>query len=462
MDSSLDPMDSSIDPVLSSLAPGLPEAPAVPEEPRGLTNPPLPTRSHLKPTAAKKSKSKITKVVNQEAKEKLADDVDKFLLDQEKKIVALATLHGVKREAVDKLINHKVNYTHSRAPNLANALVHHKTVEVNAGRAERDKYSLTEIRDMVRDDPKLQSLSTAEQDQMKEQLAEARVQKKTGTRVSVRSASQDVRHTFNHVNTAMHELSERTGTYCLMFMTRGHIEDSAQPGWYGSRDSFDFLADILHLNPWDIVIQFEQWACARSKAGKNLDTLPHVRADCTKLLLTGLRWAAQSRNVHMAYDDYDTNVVERYGCKLVGWTLKEFKSPSDIGAVVALRELRDALKSGTCKWVRLTKHEKAAHNLMLKERKTAGQVPEKKKRKERSDKGKTRPHTRKGASGSRDEETGEPPAKKSRGKGKGKGADTPSAVAAKSAAAASNKLPKSKAYVDSNSDTDETSGGESD
>ena len=62
-------------------------------------------------------------------------------------------------------------------------------------------------------------------------------------------------------------LAERIGSYGFAFITRGHVHDTAVPGWVESDDSINFLREVLDLDPLDIAAKFEQWACAK-KRGK--------------------------------------------------------------------------------------------------------------------------------------------------------------------------------------------------
>lgn len=88
----------------------------------------------------------------------------------------------------------------------------------------------------------------------------------------------------------------------------------------------------------------------------------------------------------MNYVNYDNQVVQKYQCKIIGWTFNKFISPFDINTVDDLRTLRDALRCGACFWVRMTKAEVSKHAADLVLRETAGEVIGK-KRKQRSDKG---------------------------------------------------------------------------
>jgi hypothetical protein len=91
----------------------------------------------------------------------------------------------------------------------------------------------------------------------------------------------------------------------------------------------------------------------------------------------------------MNYANYDTAIVERYKVKLTGWTYEKFVNPSHIGTMAEICKLRDALKSGTCHWVRLNAEQALAHSNALQERRTNGETIGRPRR-QRSDKGKSR------------------------------------------------------------------------
>jgi hypothetical protein len=96
------------------------------------------------------------------------------------------------------------------------------------------------------------------------------------------------------------------------------------------------------------------------------------------------------KNVGMSYVNYERDIVTRYKIKLIGWPpAVKFASPSEIGTVDDIRLLRQALIVGDCKWMVQTRRQQQAHLEALAARVAAGEVIGK-KRKQRSDKGKTR------------------------------------------------------------------------
>jgi hypothetical protein len=144
----------------------------------------------------------------------------------------------------------------------------------------------------------------------------------------------------------------------------------------------------------------------------------------------------------MNYANYDTQVIQKYQCKIIGWTFNKLVSPFDINTVDELRTLRDALRCGACFWVRMTKAEVSKHAADLVLREAAGEVIGK-KRKERSDKGikkglrAKRGVNDEGDSSDDDDEAG-PSKKKSRPQPKAKVKGTTTAKTGKKGKTASN------------------------
>ena len=94
----------------------------------------------------------------------------------------------------------------------------------------------------------------------------------------------------------------------------------------------------------------------------------------------------------MNYNNYNTAIVETYGLKLLGWpTSVPFTNPSNIGTIGEIHKLRDALKSGECRWKKMLKSERGAFNTDLDTCHAAGESV-KKPRKKCSDAGVSRKH----------------------------------------------------------------------
>jgi hypothetical protein len=170
--------------------------------------------------------------------------------------------------------------------------------------------------------------------------------------------------------------------------------------------------------------------------------------------------ASKVASAAMNYQNYDTQIILRLGVKLVGWTHHILVSPYEIYTIDDLRTLHDALVSGACFWMRLSKREITQHKADIEKRESMGEVV-RKKRKERSDKGVTKgPKKKQGQEADDDsDKEDEPeagPSKKrkvdEKRKGKGKVAATKKAKAAK----ARSQLPPSNEFISDTTDLEDS------
>jgi hypothetical protein len=92
------------------------------------------------------------------------------------------------------------------------------------------------------------------------------------------------------------------------------------------------------------------------------------------------------KKIEMNYINYETAIVQSHGVKLIGFPLVRFVNPSEVTNITDMRRLRNALRSGECKWVRLSQAELDAHAEALEVRRKDGEVVGK-PRKKRSDAG---------------------------------------------------------------------------
>jgi hypothetical protein len=92
----------------------------------------------------------------------------------------------------------------------------------------------------------------------------------------------------------------------------------------------------------------------------------------------------------MQYVQYHKEIVMRYSIALRGWTYPTFTNPSELStSLPPLQELLDAIKSGKCKFVKLTAEERQAEDEKYNEKIQSGEVVVK-VRATRKDKGKKR------------------------------------------------------------------------
>lgn len=79
----------------------------------------------------------------------------------------------------------------------------------------------------------------------------------------------------------------------------------------------------------------------------------------------------------MDYIYYKESIVLKYGIELIGWPLERFVNPSDLSSSLPiLTQVCDALKNGTCKWVKLSPADRKARKAAWDADVAAGKVVE--------------------------------------------------------------------------------------
>ncbi|EGO30687.1 hypothetical protein SERLADRAFT_404750 [Serpula lacrymans var. lacrymans S7.9] len=130
----------------------------------------------------------------------------------------------------------------------------------------------------------------------------------------------------------------------------------------------DFWEDVVGRDPDKLAMLFEQWACSRNQTVCKQEDLADCRQLCTRFCRSGLRSILKRKTKMPFHQDMP------------------FVNPSVIGTVLKICKLREARKTGSCHWVKLTQAQLQEHKAQLNEHGQAGEVL-KKKRKKKSDAG---------------------------------------------------------------------------
>ncbi|KAI5994767.1 hypothetical protein EDD15DRAFT_2165629 [Pisolithus albus] len=322
-----------------------------------------------------------------EAIRSLADEL-------EVKVQVIATTHNVTQEKVKKLLGGHKYYRNARSTQLANAIIHDKVHEVNEGDLS---LSLQQIWDLAKVDPKYQEMTQDEKDELLHALTEYRALKNAGIRATNAAVACDVQSTLERVFKILDGLALRSGIYVCLFATCGHVYDSSQPFWYGTDNVMDFWEDVLDVEPDELTSRSAtQWrACSgcvpASLILASMCTLPHALT--VSHTRTGV---VAKKKIRINFVNFEVSIKEKYGIDLIGWPEGVlFQSPRAIMSVEHLRTLRDALKAGMCHWAHMSRQQRLEYQDRLKERRSAGEVVGK-PRKKRSDVGRKRRRTARG------------------------------------------------------------------
>ncbi|KAJ7574181.1 hypothetical protein C8J56DRAFT_902593 [Mycena floridula] len=355
-----------------------------------------PVKERVKKTIsdAQKQSMAVGRAVAQEQRAKLHARLLDFVKEQEEKLELIAQEEGVTVAHCHDLLGTALKQ--KRKVNLHNALVSLKSAELNEDRAPGEKLKLKEIQAAVAADETMKDVSTTEAAKVKELLAEKRLLKAQGARVSHASEAKDITAFMRRMADESFNLHQRTGAISFGFVTRAAVDCTATPGWWATGNATDFVKEKLNVTMWDLMRTFETWtAAALGPLGSSLHNVADRKAECAAIILSNLRYITHSRDISMSYTHYDRDLVVAQKVHLVGWPHGvPFRAPSTLTRAGDIRALLEALQCGSCYWTK----------------------SDPKPRKRRSDSGQQHTKKRKAADGAGDDDgdSGRPAGKKRR------------------------------------------------
>ncbi|KAJ7768085.1 hypothetical protein DFH07DRAFT_954658 [Mycena maculata] len=317
-------------------------------------------------------------------------------------IQSLAVKHGQKAAYIKKLLTHGKQFKQRHANNIRNAIMH--DLSVKAKKAGEDSDLQTMLENLSREEYEeiKENLTPEERKRIMKQLDDHTRLKRTGIRRTNRALAQDASQTASGVGDVLVDLFERTGVRSCCLFSRSSATDAALPAIQDSDNSRDFFQHALGKGFFDILLKFEQWSCTRDTEAKDLDDVQSVRKQIVLLILEGK--IKNKKNVDMDYVNYKVDVMHKFGVELAGWPSDiPFERPVKLTADQG-REIRDGLRSGAIRWVVMTKSQREE---LAQEIEELGGVAALKRRKMRSDKGKSRKGKGKANNSDSEDEDGE-------------------------------------------------------
>ncbi|KAJ7436805.1 hypothetical protein B0H11DRAFT_1669462, partial [Mycena galericulata] len=309
----------------------------------------------------------------------LADDLDALDAERQERARELAEKYGVKFKEVRRRMMASSSFTTERKVSLYNAKIVALAAQMNEDLDVGERYNLRDVKKMAKADPSLLDGFTKEEEAaMVKAALEKRALKHRGSHANNLAARVDARRTVERLMREISALAERAGMVGFAMFSRGHLQDTTIPATIESWGALDFFRDVLKKDTHDVSALFQLWAvsCERGNAGAN--TLLAMQKECTDMIKTGLVTAAGKTKIAMNYDNYISALVEGQNLGLLGWPEGVmFKRMSKQSAIGPLRTLRDALRSGTCRWKVLTPSEKRRVLAQFKEMVEKGDATEK-------------------------------------------------------------------------------------
>ncbi|KAF9035949.1 hypothetical protein BJ165DRAFT_1313843, partial [Panaeolus papilionaceus] len=296
----------------------------------------------------------------------------------------LARKYSVKEDLIERM-KYGMHHKQTRAVSLKNAKLSDLAARVNAGRERHEKLNVVGLEKLMETETRYKNLTREEENILKSNLEKKRQNQMTGLCPTAVASSHDVSANIKSFHDKLMNLCERTQLAAICFFVRTDMSQTYAPRWIATPDAMPFSQDAWGQTMWDTTRTMEAW-CITQKKKKSPVSFQALRTACADVVSGALASITGVEGVRMNYKNYEEQIVSKLGVKLVGWTYKQFVSPSEITGVDDLRTLHEALTTGACHWVRLSKAQLAAHAKDLAQRRAAGEkVGE--KRKERIDKG---------------------------------------------------------------------------
>ncbi|KAJ6511742.1 hypothetical protein DFH09DRAFT_1333628 [Mycena vulgaris] len=150
---------------------------------------------------------------------------------------------------------------------------------------------------------------------------------------------RDVLNTVHNIQRMLNDLSYRVGVKAFFCIMQSSADFFMAPQWYFTSKELERYMPITVGRKWD------------TGAAK----VDFLKAKIRDAVLSGLVAIAGQLDIHMDYLHHEESIVLKHSVELVGWSCDRFVNPSKLSsALPVLQELRDALKDGKCKWVKLT------------------------------------------------------------------------------------------------------------
>lgn len=341
--------------------------------------------------------SKRPKVKRDNAKRRMSKEKNSqyndFIREAHQKILLLVR-DGARRfnKPEGEVRNHVFTKTRLSHPKelLWQAYVHVRAKELNKGKPKGERLRLKQVQRIARaDQPFYKERPREEQLEWLRALKEHNATRNTQKRRNHKGEEVDHAHTINNFADEMQAAEMRYGLQAFFMGVRSDPQQKISPVILCSDTVKEFIALIVGKTPEWIAREFEMWSIhgkegiLGSSKRKNANVLKHECRHFIQMLLNIILTALNETadNIEMNYASYDTQIVARYGVRLVGWTYGDkVCNPGEISSTEELRKLHTALINKTCRWEAVPEEERAAIQAAA-----AAEPP-----RERSDKGKKR------------------------------------------------------------------------
>ncbi|KAJ7802674.1 hypothetical protein B0H14DRAFT_3488258 [Mycena olivaceomarginata] len=212
-----------------------------------------------------------------------------------------------------------------------------------------------------------------------------------------RGRIQDLSNIVRNMQMLLVGLNSRVGAEGFFCIVRNNTDFHIKPQWYFTSPELEDYMRIAARKTWnteEVGSKLEAFAIAGCDVMNLLRTskqkADYIKREIRDEVRRKLHAITGRDNIEMQYVNYEEDIVLAHGVKMVGWTMPQFKNPSELSTALApLQELLAALKADTCTFVKLTAQERIDREKKYEDDVAAGRRL-RKQRERRSDFGKKR------------------------------------------------------------------------
>ncbi|KAJ7237605.1 hypothetical protein C8J57DRAFT_1529155 [Mycena rebaudengoi] len=147
-------------------------------------------------------------------------------------------------------------------PNLHNAKVWRKRIEMNEGKPVGEKLMLSELRVLVTVDDKDFPMTPEEEESLLAEFVESRLHKAEGTRKTNADCAKDVTYMADRLQDEVRAiicLNRRTGANILCLIGRSTHTDTLTPWCLHSDGAEVYVRDRLNMTTESLAVDFDGW-----------------------------------------------------------------------------------------------------------------------------------------------------------------------------------------------------------
>ncbi|KAG6372114.1 hypothetical protein JVT61DRAFT_8828 [Boletus reticuloceps] len=164
-------------------------------------------------------------------------------------------------------------------------------------------------------------LSADEKQRLVEEFSDFRLNKTTGTRVTMRSKVNDVTHTIKSIELELDNLRCRTGVETILYAARGTTSLPLRGVAFATDGVEDFMPSVMGVDKQEMVSKMEGYAVqgVRGAAKNHQERVSQLRGQVREIINRKLREITGDSNAKMQWKYYFRNIVASYKVMIKGW-----------------------------------------------------------------------------------------------------------------------------------------------